>query len=153
ELNPKWKAIYQDVCRQEGLPDFPVVVGDCRTLLADWSAKAPAGFAAADFICTDPPYNLNFKRTMCEPDAHTYRRTDYTGFSDEAADLSNSADYPAFLEGLGKVLGLLRKVIRPAGYMAVMVRNAYQDGRYRLVHAELAAAAEARGWVLKGEKV
>lgn len=153
ELNPRWRNIYEDVCKQEALPAFPVVVGDCRKVLADWKARAPTGFARVDFICTDPPYNLNFRRTMCEPDAHTYRRTDYKSFSDEAADLSNSADYPAFLEGMGEVLGLLRGVIRPAGYMALVVRNAYQDGRYRLVHAELAAAAEARGWVLKGEKV
>lgn len=153
ELNPGWTAVYRDVCGREGLAEFPVLAGDCRPLLADWARHAPDGFRTVDFVCTDPPYNRNFKRTMCGLDPHRYRRTDYEGFSDDAADLSNAADYEAFLAGLGEVLAALLPVVRPGGHLAVMVRNAYEAGRYRLVHADVAAAAERAGWVLKGEKV
>jgi DNA modification methylase len=153
ELNPRWIAVYREVCRREGIAEFPVLAGDCRAALADWARVAPPGCAAVDFVCTDPPYNLNFKRTMCGLDPHRYRRTDYEGFSDEAADLSNAADYPAFVAGMAEALRLSAGVLKAGGYAAVMVRDAYQGGRYVLVHADLARAAEPAGLVLKGVKV
>lgn len=153
ELTPKWPRIYRTVCRREKLTEFPIVPGDCRTVLADWARLAPAGCRQVDFVCTDPPYNLNFRRTMAGRGEHKYRRTDYAGFSRNKADLANARDYPAFLAAMGEVFVGLWNVLRPGKYMAVMVRTAYQNGRYLLVHADLAAAAAPAGWVLKGEKV
>lgn len=153
ELNPAWAEVYRDVCRSESLPEQPLLLGDCRKLLADWPTVAPEGFARPDLICTDPPYNRNFPRTMAGKGPHQYRRTDYVSFSESDADLSNAPDYKAFLAGIGGVFAQLRTVVRDGGHMVVLVRNAYEEGRYRLVHAEMAAAAEAGGWVLKGEKV
>jgi DNA modification methylase len=153
ELTAKWAAVYRRVCRREKLPAFPIVSGDCRAVLADWHRRAPQNARRVDFICTDPPYNLNFRRTMAGRGEHTYRRTDYNGFSKNAADLANAADYPAFLSAMGEVFARLFAVLKPGKYMAVMVRPAYQNGKYLLVHADLAAAAEPAGWVLKGEKV
>jgi len=153
ELNPQWKTVYGEVCAAEKIEEFPVVAGDCRKVLADWDRSAPPGCGRVDFVCTDPPYNRNFRRTMCEPDAHTYRRTDYVSFSEHEDDLSNTDSYDAFLQAMGEVCALLLPVLRPGGYFALMVRNAYENGRYRLVHADMAAAAERHGWVLKGERV
>jgi DNA modification methylase len=153
ELTAKWAGVYRRVCRREKLTEFPVLCGDCRSLLADWPRRAPPDCEAVDFICTDPPYNLNFRRTMAGRGPHRYRRTDYTGFSRRSADLANAADYPAFLSAMGEVFARLLPILKPGKYMAVMVRPAYQDGRYLLVHADLAAAAQHSGWVLKGEKV
>jgi hypothetical protein len=45
------------------------------------------------------------------------------------------------------------RVLRPGRYMAVIVRNAYQNGEYIFTHADLARRAKAAGFVPKGEKV
>ena len=45
-------------------------------------------------------------------ETHANRRTDYAMVSDAPADLANAADYPAFLDAMGRVFGELRA--RPA---------------------------------------
>ena len=47
--------------------------------------------------------------------------------------------------GWSAVFGELRRVLRPGRYAVVIVRDAYQDGRYQFVGADLAARAEAVG--------
>ena len=109
-----------------------------------------------DFVATDPPYNPQLKVTMSGgPLAERFanRRTDYAMVTDDPADLANSATYAEYLERMGTLFGQLRRVLRERRYAVVIVRDAYQDGRYRFVASDLAARAEPHGLVPKGDLI
>jgi hypothetical protein len=93
---------------------------------------------------------------MCDgryDDAFANRRTDYDMRSEDARDLANLDSYEAYLDRMEMVFAGCRRVLRPGRYMAVIVRNAYQQGEYLFTHADLARRARAAGLVPKGEKV
>jgi len=112
--------------------------------------------ASIDLVATDPPYNIQLPLTMAGgklAEAHANRRTDYAMISDAPADLANAADYGAFLDAMGRVFAELARVLRPGHYAIVIVRDAYQAGRYQFVGADLAARADAAGLVPKGDLI
>ena len=112
--------------------------------------------ASVDFVASDPPYNPQLRQTMTGgrlAEKFANRRTDYAMVSDNPADLANSASYGEYLERMGSVLGELRRVLRDGRYAALIVRDAYQQGRYRFTASDLAARAEQRGFVTKGDLV
>ena len=47
----------------------------------------------------------------------------------------------------------MARVLRPGRYAVVIVRDAYQDGRYQFVGADLAARATRAGLVPKGDLI
>ncbi len=175
ELEPRWAEVYAEVVRaalheRGGLgpeladlgPSDPggprrfdpsgcrLEVGDAVALLA----ALPE--ASVDFVATDPPYNPQLKLTMAGgplAETHANRRTDYAMVTDSPADLANSSTYEEYLERMGAVFAELRRVLRPRRYATIIVRDAYQDGRYRFTGADLAARAEAVGLVPKGDLV
>ena len=51
------------------------------------------------------------------------------------------------------VFAELARVLRPGRYAVVIVRDAYQDGRYQFVGSDLAARADAAGLVPKGDLI
>ena len=81
------------------------------------------------------------------------RRTDYAMVSDNPADLANAPDYPAFLDRMESVLGQLARVLRRGRYVVLIVRDAYQDGRYVFTGADLAARASKAGLTPKGDLI
>jgi DNA modification methylase len=112
--------------------------------------------ASVDLVAMDPPYNLQLPLTMAGgklAETHANRRTDYAMVSDDPADVANSPDYPTFLDRMEAVLGECRRVLRPGRYATVIVRDAYQGGRYLFTAADLAGRAERVGLVPKGDLV
>lgn len=175
ELAPRWVAVYEDVLAALGAEH-----GGHGPKLADLGSNDPGGQrgfdpsglrmklgdalailpgladSSVDFVATDPPYNIQLPLTMAGghlAEAHANRRTDYAMVTDDPADLANSADYPAYLDRMEAVLGELRRVLRPRRYAAVIVRDAYQGGRYLFTGADLAARAQAAGLTAKGDIV
>jgi hypothetical protein len=71
----------------------------------------------------------------------------------DPADLANAPDYPAFLERMTEALGQLQRVLKPGRYAVLIVRDAYQDGRYLFTGADLAARAASVGLVPKGDLI
>jgi DNA modification methylase len=111
---------------------------------------------SVDFVATDPPYNLQLPMTMAGgrlADAHANRRTDYAMVTDSADDLANAVDYPAFLDRMEVVFGELFRILRDGRYAVVIVRDAYQAGRYLFTGSDLAARAAAVGFVPKGDLI
>ena len=173
ELEPRWAAIYADVVR-----DLLAERDGAGPLLADLGPVDPAGVrsfdpsgcemrvgdalalmpeladGSVDFVATDPPYNIQLALTMAGgplSETHANRRTDYAMVTQDPADFANSADYPAFLDRMTLALAEIRRVLRPGGYACVIVRDAYQDGRYWFTGADLAARAATVGLVPKGD--
>jgi DNA modification methylase len=124
--------------------------GDAAVLLPQ------LGDGSVDFVATDPPYNVQLRRTMAGGRlalAHANRRTDYAMVSDEPGDLANAAGYEEYLKRMDGILAQLHRVLRAGRYATIIVRDAYQRGRYRFVSADLAERAEAAGFVLKGDLI
>jgi DNA modification methylase len=175
ELEPRWAEVYGSVVRdllaeRDGLgPQLsdlgPSDPGGVRTFdpsgselrLGDSLALLPTLAASSvDFVATDPPYNPQLRLTMAGgalAKEHANRRTDYAMITDHPADVANSEDYPDYLDRMETVFGHLRRVLRDGRYATVIVRDAYQDGRYRFTGADLAARAERVGFVTKGDLV
>jgi DNA modification methylase len=175
ELEPRWVQVYESVLREclaEGDGAGPVLrdlgpadpggprqldasgvrlqQGDAVALLAGLEAES------VDFVATDPPYNPQLKLTMAGgklAERFANRRTDYAMVTDHSADLANSASYDEYLDRMTDIFGQLRRVLRARRYATVIVRDAYQDGRYRFTAADLAARAERAGFVTKGDLV
>jgi DNA modification methylase len=111
---------------------------------------------SVDLVATDPPYNPQLPITMAGgalAERFANRRTDYAMITDDPADIANSSSYAEYLSRMEAVFAELRRVLRPRGYAVVIVRDAYQDGRYRFTGADLAARAEAQGFVPKGDLI
>jgi hypothetical protein len=107
-------------------------------------------------VATDPPYTVQLPLTMAGgplAERHANRRTDYAMVSGDPADLANAPTHDAYLGLMERAFGEVARVLRPGRYAAVIVRDAYLDGRYRFTGAELAARAEAAGLVPKGDIV
>jgi DNA modification methylase len=175
ELSPRWAAVYEAVVR-----DALAERDGLGPLLADLGPMDPGGPRAFDpsglelrvgdalrvlptlaadsvhFVATDPPYNVQLPLTMAGgklAEAHANRRTDYAMVTDDPADLANAADYPAFLDGMTQVLSELHRVLVPGRYAVLIVRDAYQDGRYVFTAADLAARAKGVGLTVKGDLI
>ncbi len=175
EISPRWATLYADVVAAASLerdgagPELmdlgqndpggvrhfdpsgcDMRVGDALRLLPDIPD------ASIDFVATDPPYNIQLPLTMAGgplAEAHTNRRTDYAMVTDDPADLANLPDYATFLDRMGDVATHLHRVLRPGRYAALIVRDAYQGGRYVFTGSDLAARAEAAGFVTKGDVI
>jgi DNA modification methylase len=175
ELDPRWVAIFERVvldlaAERDGLgPELADLgtadpggrrgfdpsgldmrLGDALALLPEVES------GSVDFVATDPPYNLQLPMTMAGgtlAKAHANRRTDYAMVTDSADDLANAADYPAFLDRMETVFGELHRILRDKRYAVVIVRDAYQAGRYLFTGSDLAARAASVGFVPKGDLI
>jgi DNA modification methylase len=129
----------------------------CELRVGDALAMLPTlDDASIDFVATDPPYNVQLPMTMAGgrlAETFANRRTDYAMITDHPADLANLPDYEAYLERMTEVLGELHRVLRPGRYAVLIVRDAYQDGRYIFTGADLAARAASVGLVPKGDLI
>jgi DNA modification methylase len=175
ELDPRWVAIHETVVR-----DLLGKRDGAGPLLADLGSSDPGGTRSfdpsgirlrcgdalallpdlesdsVDFVATDPPYNVQLPLTMAGgplAERHANRRTDYAMVSDHPGDLANAPDYATFLDRMGDVFGELHRVLRDGRYATVIVRDAYQDGRYLFTGADLAARASTIGFVPKGDLI
>lgn len=175
EIEPRWAEVYDSVVRdalraRDGAgpeladlgtadPGGPrafdpsgtrMVIGDSLLLLPGLAG------GSVDFVATDPPYNPQLKITMAGGRlAQTFanRRTDYAMVTEHTGDLANSGSYAEYLDRMESVFAELHRVLRAGRYAAVIVRDAYQDGRYRFTGADLSIRAEAAGLVPKGDLI
>jgi DNA modification methylase len=127
-----------------------MILGDALAVLPDLEPDS------ADFVATDPPYNVQLPITMAGgklAETHANRRTDYAMITEHEGDLANSADYATYLDRMETVFGLLVRALRPQHYAAVIVRDAYQQGRYIFTGSDLAERARRAGFTVKGDVI
>ena len=175
ELDQRWVDVYRTV-----IAELSAERGGRGPVLADIGASDPGGVRAfdpsglelrqgdaltilptvaessVDLVAMDPPYNVQLPLTMAGgklAETHANRRTDYAMVSDHPADLANSPDYATFLDRMETVFDECRRVLRPGRYATVIVRDAYQGGRYLFTGSDLASRAERVGLTTKGDLV
>lgn len=154
EINPKWIEVYNrviDKCNSEGanFKKYELIQGDCLEILRNFSDEY------FQFITTDPPYNVHLEKTMCngQYSDFTNRRTDYDMRSEDPRDLANLPAYEDYLDSMERILGECYRVLQNGKYMAIIVRNAYQNGEYIFTHVDIARRARQQGLIPKGEMV
>ena len=175
EIEPRWVQLYEQVvvelaAERDGLgplladlgPSDPggqrgfdpgraeMRVGDALAILPE---LAPG---SVDFIATDPPYNIQLPITMAGgalAETHANRRTDYAMVTDDPADLANSPSYEVYLDRMEFAFGAMARALRPGRYAAIIVRDAYQAGRYLFTGSDLAARASRAGLTPKGDLI
>jgi DNA modification methylase len=175
EIEPRWIEIYEAVVRDgvlardgagEALADLGTAdpggtrrfdPSGCRMVQGD-ALGVLAGLepGSVDLVATDPPYNPQLKMTMAGGAASATwanRRTDYAMVTDDPADIANSSSYAEYLDRMGEVLAACRKALKDRGHALLIVRDAYQDGRYRFTGSDLAARAERVGLIPKGDLI
>ncbi|HYN69518.1 MAG TPA: DNA methyltransferase [Candidatus Eisenbacteria bacterium] len=175
ELAPAWAEVYRRV-----VDEALATRGGAGPVLADLGPQDPGGVRtfdpagcdlrvgdalqvlptladrSVDFVATDPPYNVQLPMTMAGgvlAETFANRRTDYAMRTDDAADLANLPDYPAYLDRMTEVLTELHRVLKPGRYAVLIVRDAYQGGRYVFTGADLAGRAATAGFVPKGDLI
>ncbi len=125
-------------------------LGDSLRLLPEMEADS------IDFVATDPPYNIQLPITMSGGKLaaqHSNRRTDYAMVSEHDGDLANSADYETFLDRMEQIFVELLRILRLDRYAVVIVRDAYQEGRYIFTGSDLADRATRAGFTVKGDAI
>jgi DNA modification methylase len=175
ELSPRWAEVYAEVVAAalaarggQGIELVDLGQNDpggvrrfdpsgCELRVGDAIAVLPTiASESIDFVATDPPYNVQLPMTMSGGALAAdfkNRRTDYAMVTQDPADLANAADYPTFLDRMTAVLGEIHRVLRAGRYAVLIVRDAYQDGRYVFTGADLAARAATVGLVPKGDLI
>lgn len=152
EINPKWVDIYTKVietcnARGEDLRKYELIQGDCLEVLKTFDDEC------FQFIATDPPYNLHLTKTMCNGQYEEFanRKTDYDMRSDDPRDLANVLSYEGYLDSMERVLKQCFRVLQSKKYVAIIIRDAYQDGEYMFTHVDITRRAKAQGFIPKGE--
>jgi len=152
EINPKWIDIYSEVietCNSQGenLRRYELIQGDCLEVLKTFDDES------FQFIVTDPPYNVHLTKTMCNGQYEEFanRKTDYDMRSDDPRDLANVLSYEDYLDSMERVLEQCFRVLQSKKYVAIIIRDAYQDGEYMFTHVDIAKRAQRQGFVPKGE--
>jgi DNA modification methylase len=175
EIEPRWVAVFESL-----VAELQAERGGLGPLVTDIGTSDPGGERgfdpsglemrlgdsmvllpqiesdSIDFIATDPPYNIQLPITMSGgklAEEHSNRRTDYAMVTEHDGDLANSSDYPEFLDRMEAVFAELFRVVKPQRYAAVIVRDAYQDGRYIFTGSDLAARATRAGFTAKGDVI
>ncbi len=170
EISQQWTDIYARVLKDN--PDLQpqtMIQGDCIQVMDRFLAHegvlaidgneyhAEGKETAFDFIVMDPPYNIHLEQTMSGnggkryAEKHANRRSDYNMRSDNERDLANLASYDDYLDAMEEVFERCFRLLRPGRYMAIIVRNAYQNSEYVFTHVDLARRAGSVGFVSKGE--
>ena len=177
ELEPRWAAVYETRRarpvgrarrprsgarrprrRRPGRAAAVRSVGPASCASATrWRSCRPSAGGSVDLVATDPPYNLQLPMTMAGgalAEAHANRRTDYAMVTDSTRRPRQRARLRDLPRPDGRASSReLRRVLRDGRYAVVIVRDAYQDGRYVFTGSDLAARAAAVGLVPKGDLI
>jgi DNA modification methylase len=126
-------------------PEQRVINGDAREVLPTLDADS------VDFVVTSPPYwNILHKADHKVAQERVSHGLSTRYSEDDARDLGNIADYDVFLKELVSLFAECRRVLRPEKYLAVIVGDFRNKGRFHMFHADLANGLEEVGYVLKG---
>ncbi len=152
ELNRRWIEVYRQVCGQEELTEQEVIQGDCLTVM---EAMAAAG-RQFDFVVTDPPYSIALDKTLSGDRyaaSHANRRTDFDSFSDDPRDFRNLGSFDEYYQAIGRMAARVHPLLRPGGYLVLIIRDSYQNGQYVMASYEISRQVEAADFVMKGIKI
>lgn len=126
-------------------PEQRVLQGDAREVLPTLDGNS------VDFVVTSPPYWNILHKADHKVEQERISQGLSTRYSEsDPRDLGNLTDYDVFVKELVGVFAECRRVLRPQRYLAAIVGDFRNKGRYHMFHADLGNALEDIGFVLKG---
>lgn len=127
-------------------PEQQVIQGDARKVLPT------LGSDSVDFVVTSPPY----WQILHKKDHKVKQEREAKGLAtrysdDDPRDLGNIESYELFLKELTGIFAECGRALRPKQYLAAIVGDFRDGGRYRMFHADLAKQMEEETpFVVKG---
>lgn len=142
ELSPHWHSLAEERLETEvdgaGSDLQDLVQADARYYLKNMAT------ACIDFVVTSPPYWSILNK---DPDHKARERADQDlalSYSEDSADLGNVADYGEFLDELAGVFNECGRLLKPKGYMAIVVADFRHGSRFYPFHADLIQRLDQR---------
>jgi DNA modification methylase len=99
-----------------------------KILLQDARKIKPKDFPQIDYIITSPPYWDMLNMKGAENQAKRIKKGLQLNYSDNSEDLGNMSDYNEFLNDLVDIYFNLIKLLKPGGYVTIVVKNIKKKG-------------------------
>jgi DNA modification methylase len=147
ELSHEWVDIYKQVCEQEGLEKFRVIVGDCLEALNELEENS------FDFVVVDPPYREDVKwdRTMCDETYATRIANVPESYSASERDFGNMMNYSQFLANIFLLSRKVKRILKEEQYFVVFSKDEYQNGEFNEKSSIMAEMIRRAGFQWKGK--
>ena len=101
---------------------FKILNKDVRNIKRD-------DFPKIDYIITSPPYWDMLNMKGAENQAKRKKKGLQLNYSDDKKDLGNMEDYQEFIEELVQIYLELIKILKPGGYISIIVKNIKKKGK------------------------
>lgn len=121
-----------------------ILEGDARDHLKNIEGEA------IDFIVTSPPYWSILKKEDHKARQERIEKGLVTDYGSDPRDLGSISKYEDFLTELSSIFGECARVLKPGGYMAVIVSDFRDKSKYIMFHADLARALTEYGLETRG---
>jgi DNA modification methylase len=150
ELNPKYVKLTQKRLEEEVDQRIStqstqrILQGDCRIVLDEIESSS------IDFMVTSPPYWCILHKIDHKAKQERKAKNLDTQYTNLKNDLGNIQEYDVFLKELTEVFRKCSRVLKPQKYIAIVVGDFREKGRYHMFHADLANKLEEFNLILKG---
>lgn len=158
ELNPSYADIARQVISDEVQNLGNAGNGLCWKLISGNAAcmgqlALEHDIPPADYVITSPPYwdMLHARGAATQKARRTSTELDVT-YSNNPDDLGNITDYGEFIERLVQIYVGMQALVRPGGYVTIIVKNIKKGGKIYPLAWDLAGRLRAT-YTLKDEKI
>ena len=154
ELNPKYAKIAQQIMEAEvAALGRKVARLHVEVIAADAAHIAEHVHGPVDYVITSPPYwdMLRARGAATQKKRRTTPGLDVF-YSDDPRDLGNVDDYEDFLARLCAIYESLHPLLKPKGYMTIIVKNVKKGGRVYPLAWDLAQRLRET-YILKDERI
>ncbi len=151
ELLPK----YADIARQRVERETKLLGADAaeqRVICADARELANMNLGEVDYCLTSPPYWDMLRRKGFETQRERAGAGLDVHYSEDESDLGNIDDYEVFLAELCHVYLQVHALLRPRGYLTIIVKNIKKGGKVYPLAWDLARRLSDT-FALKDEKI
>ncbi len=115
-------AQQENLFAQQKEMSFKILHKDARNI-------SPGDFPAMDYILTSPPYWDMLNMKGAENQAKRLTLGLQTNYSDSDKDLGNIVDYEEFVVSLTEIYFNIIELLKPGGYLTIVVKNIKKKGR------------------------
>lgn len=132
---------------------WKVFHGNSKNLLKMWAEKS---LPQVDFCITSPPYWNQLERNDIRQKSRKDLGLDTKYSKEDSEDLGNIKDYNDFIAVQQNIFGQVHEILRPKGYLVIIVNNVFFDGKiYPLAYDTAISLTQdtKHRWILKDEKI
>jgi len=139
ELNPKYAKIANKRTKQK------IIIGDALNI-------DKYELPIIDYCISSPPYWDVLNRSTKDFKTKRDIKNHDSKYSEELNDLGNIDDYDKFLDLLYQIYEKIYKILKPGGYITIIIKNVKKKGKYYPLAWDLAKKLSVL-YELKDEKI